>query len=161
MSGAEKSIGQRTRYEAGAAVSTTDLEGITPLHLAAMEGHADVVDELLGRGADANARELQRGETALHFAALSGHKPGAEAIVESLLRGGADAQAQNTDGRTPTDLALQRRNTVIAAAIDEDVIEDEEQPDRQNGGNGSAAIAPPAAGSAPPLRAPELQTKRP
>jgi hypothetical protein len=48
-----------------------DQAGDTPLHLAASEGHAEVVDELLYRGAEVETRNLA-GRTALHVACLYG-----------------------------------------------------------------------------------------
>ena len=71
----------------------------TPLHLAATEGHKDVVEILLTHGADANASD-GNGRTPLHFAAERGYK----AIVESLLQHGA-ANCNNKQCWTPAELA--------------------------------------------------------
>ena len=43
--------------------------GLNALHLAAKEGHVNVVTELLRRGAEVNA-STKKGNTALHIAAL-------------------------------------------------------------------------------------------
>lgn len=43
-------------------------------------GHAEIVDILLERGADSNAKN-EEGETALHKAAINGH----DAVAKSLL----------------------------------------------------------------------------
>jgi ankyrin repeat protein len=45
----------------------TKLEGLTPLQLAVIQGHSDVVRFILGKGADANA--VSEGYSSIHFAA--------------------------------------------------------------------------------------------
>jgi ankyrin repeat protein len=60
--------------------------GWTGLHAAAQGGHAAVVDLLLARGADVNAREAGDNTTALHWAAARADL----AIVRALLDAGAD-----------------------------------------------------------------------
>ncbi len=59
---------------------TTDPEGRTPLHLAAMGGHAAVVELLLHNNADPHARD-RAGRTAAELAEQAGH-----ADVAALLR---------------------------------------------------------------------------
>jgi ankyrin repeat protein len=132
--------------DAGAVVSTTDMDGISPLHLASMECHHEAVEALLSRGGDACATELQRGETPLHFAALSGHRPAAKAVVEALLRNGADSQAQNKDGRTPAYLARQRNHTALADIIDGLL------PDSELHSEAGGARPPEAEGAASPVK---------
>jgi ankyrin repeat protein len=51
----------------------TDPAGRTPLHLAAMHGHADTVDMLIHNSADPNARDAE-GRTALALAEGAGHR---------------------------------------------------------------------------------------
>ena len=57
---------------AGLPLDSATSEGITPLHNAAMNGHADAALMLIDRGAKVNARQ-PGGATALHNAALWGH----------------------------------------------------------------------------------------
>jgi ankyrin repeat protein len=59
----------------------TNADGLTPLHIAAGSGFADVVDTLLANNADAAAK-TPTGETALTLAERGGH-----ATVVALLRG--------------------------------------------------------------------------
>ena len=56
----------------GANVNAKDEDGRTALHLAAFNGHADIVEALLRHGADVNAKDKD-GYTALHWAATLGH----------------------------------------------------------------------------------------
>jgi hypothetical protein len=72
------------RYMAAAdellKIADASASGTTPLHLAAQEGHKDVVELLLAKGADINAED-NHGQTAFHWAVLDGRKD-----VAQLLR---------------------------------------------------------------------------
>ncbi|CAG9465746.1 unnamed protein product [Pedinophyceae sp. YPF-701] len=83
---------QRDPQQASAA----DVEGYTPLHLAADSGAEDVVRALLASGADANARDAE-GQTPLHCAVLGEH----EGVTRALLDCGGDAGAPDNAGETP------------------------------------------------------------
>ena len=95
---------------AGTNVDEKDGVGWTPLHYAAVEGNKEVVELLITKGADVNAKDDQSGETPLHFAAFSGHKE----IVELLIAKGADVNAKDDDGKTPLDSAIRRKHSEIA-----------------------------------------------
>jgi ankyrin repeat protein len=82
---------------AGASVRTALPSGESPLMTCARTGAADAVRLLAERGADVNARETHRGQTALMWAA-GGKHPDA---VKALLERGADANAVSTGGFTP------------------------------------------------------------
>jgi len=92
----------------GLHADTLSSNGWTPLHYAAKEGHLSVVELLLDRGADVNARTRSSylpkgtGDTPLHWAACEGHL----AIVRYLLSNGADPDARNEGGQTPLHLAV-------------------------------------------------------
>jgi len=76
--------------------------GCTALHVAAHNGSAPQVLELLEARAHANAREAW-GETPLHMAA----RTGSTAACHALLMHGADLDAMNADEKTPLVLAAQ------------------------------------------------------
>ncbi|VDP06875.1 unnamed protein product [Schistosoma margrebowiei] len=59
------------------------------LHLASKEGHAEVVRELIERGAKPNTA-TKKGNTALHIASLAGQFE----VVKLLLDAGAEVNIQ-------------------------------------------------------------------
>jgi ankyrin repeat protein len=67
--------------------------GWTLLHLAASGGHLDVVDLLLTRGLDVNAREMGDNTYAMHWAAAAGHLD----IVRRLADAGGDVVGRGDD----------------------------------------------------------------
>ncbi|MGO8835980.1 MAG: ankyrin repeat domain-containing protein [Limisphaerales bacterium] len=70
-----------------------------PLLAAARNGNRAMVELLLSRGADVNAKEVT-GQTPLHIAANKGF----QAVVEVLLANKADVNAQDDSGNTPLHL---------------------------------------------------------
>lgn len=73
-----------------------DAAGDTILHRAVRAGRADLVGELVKRGAAVNARN-RHADTPLHLAAEIED----EACVRALLENGADVRARDKDGRMP------------------------------------------------------------
>ncbi len=88
--------------EAGVNEGDAAQEFETPLHLAAAEGHVNVIDALLAFGASP-AATTSSGWTPLHRACLWGQTK----AVAALLRGGADYRLVEVHGMTPRDVALQ------------------------------------------------------
>ncbi len=86
--------------------------GDTPLHLAARNGHEDIVQLLLTSKADVNAKDDWQ-QTPLHFAAAYGHM----AVVELLLANGAEVNAKNADNKTPLQCAVKNGNGDVAELL--------------------------------------------
>ena len=63
---------------------------------AANEGHPEIVELLLSRGAHINAKDGD-GNTPLHLSAVHGRKE----VIDILLAKGADTHAKNKAGQTP------------------------------------------------------------
>lgn len=75
---------------------------LRPIHIAAENGHAEIVALLAESGADLDA-PTPRSEgrnTALHLAAIGGHPD----VWDALLRTGADVGIENAEGKTPEEL---------------------------------------------------------
>ena len=101
---------------AGANVeSSTRINAMTPLVLAARNGSGAMVQALLESGANANG-SMTTGTTPLMFAAAAGSVD----AVEALLDGGADANAtENAQGQTPLMFAASfNRDAVIRVLAD-------------------------------------------
>jgi ankyrin repeat and protein kinase domain-containing protein 1 len=118
----------------------------TPLHVAALRGFADIVDELLAHGASADAQDsngvtpvhvalaqehdrialalIKHARTAINSATAQGVTPlhltaydDNERLTELLLKLGAVVDAQDEDGDTPLHLAAQNGYQDIAKRL--------------------------------------------
>ncbi|XP_071636387.1 uncharacterized protein [Temnothorax longispinosus] len=84
------------------------------LHWAAGRGHTDVVNALIARGADVDAR-TSNNLTPLCFAAQEGY----EEIVEIFIAGGANVNVKSTENVTPLHLAaVNGHNNVVKVLLD-------------------------------------------
>jgi len=112
-----------------------------PIHVAAREGHDDIVACLLAQGASVNQRD-GRGRTALMLSATGGHAGLVELLVlhgagledadkesitpltnaiihghceiaQFLLSGGANVNAMDSSGRSPLDVAVYQGNSAM------------------------------------------------
>ena len=107
-------VGQTDRARAlirrGAEVNRL---GWTPLHYAASTGQMDMAKMLLADKAIVNAPGPD-GTTPLMMAALSG----SDAMVQLLLKAGADPTTRNLKGQTAADWARQKNFTALAGKLD-------------------------------------------
>lgn len=93
-------------------ITTRDIEGRTPLHLAAFFGYARSVSMLLKQQADFDARDnCQR--TPGHWPAFKGHLE----IIKLLVESGADVNARDTEGRTWLRMALIGRQPAVEVLL--------------------------------------------
>ncbi|XP_058177359.1 ankyrin-3-like [Anopheles ziemanni] len=86
-------------------INTCNANGLNALHLAAKDGHYDIVNELLKRGANVD-NATKKGNTALHIASLAGQKE----IIQLLLQYNASVNVQSQNGFTPLYMAAQENH---------------------------------------------------
>jgi len=94
----------------------------TPLHTAALKGHADSVGVLVDGGAEIDS-QTSDGRTALHEASEAGHIN----VVKLLLKKGANSQIETKDGKLPVNLANAAGHKQIAEELgdapkEEDIV---------------------------------------
>ncbi|GFR24112.1 ankyrin-3 [Trichonephila clavata] len=82
-------------------INFTDVDGYTPLHIAATYGDEKLVKYCINKSCNVNAQCL-RGFTALHFAVEDRQLK----IVQLLLENGSNINAKAQDGRTALHLAI-------------------------------------------------------
>jgi ankyrin repeat protein len=82
------------------------MEGVAGFLDAARRGDLTRIQTELARDPSLARASNGTGETALHQAAIGGHLP----VMNALLDAGADADAVRADGRRPINCALDRRN---------------------------------------------------
>lgn len=84
----------------------------TPLHYAAFYGYPAIVEALISRGANVNAKDNSL-FTPLHWAATEGHGD----VISLLLKNNADVNATNKEGKTPLHLAAEKGNSEIVGLL--------------------------------------------
>lgn len=104
--------------EVGVDVTTTNEDQETALHLAAKEGHAEIVGVLLvnsSRGEMFDVAAVAKdGLTPLHYAALCGH----QGVAQVLLGHGANKTVKDALGRTPLNCALEKKHVLVQEILD-------------------------------------------
>jgi ankyrin repeat protein len=109
---------------------------------AARTGKIQAVKVLLSHGAEGNAKEARRGQTALMWAAAEGHT----AVVEALIEAGADFRTPLDSGFTPLLFAVREgrigvvRALLKAGADPNETIESEKSPRGGRPRNGASAL---------------------
>ncbi|MHC4534324.1 MAG: ankyrin repeat domain-containing protein [Planctomycetota bacterium] len=122
----------------GADINATNKSNQTSLDIAVQQNHREIVELLLTNGAkassifgaagvgdlatvkaflekgvDANARGISRGWTALHIAAINGHKE----VIKLLLENGADVNAGHNLNRTAAEYAIRGNHNDIVELL--------------------------------------------
>ena len=91
---------------AGFPPNFQDINGVTLLHVAALNNDLGMVKMLVGEGADINKCVTSLGNSPLHAAAASPEN--AANIIRHLIECGADPNAVNRQGQTPLHLSFTR-----------------------------------------------------
>jgi ankyrin repeat protein len=109
----------------GIDINAYEARGFTPLILAAYNGHAETVEALLAKGADACKPDRDQGNTAQMGVAFKGD----DAIAARLLRAGCDVNARNKAGQTALMMAAMfartRQIALLTAAGADPTLKDQ------------------------------------
>ena len=97
-------------------VNAVASESETAIHLAAANGHHDVVRTLLSKGAAVDAED-ENSCTPLMFAAMGNHPHS----VKELLAHGANITRENIAGQTALSLAVRERATLAQTVLENHV----------------------------------------
>ena len=99
---------------AGASVSLVTLQGLSVVHVAAREGHTELLHALLETAPElVNLATTEGGRTPLHTATTRGHVDGAR----DLLAHGADVNARSADGLTALHVAVAEGQVEVLVAL--------------------------------------------
>ncbi|KAF9922410.1 hypothetical protein BGZ65_009624 [Modicella reniformis] len=128
-------------------LSHQDEYGKTPLHMAAANGHLDVVEYLITViSPGAVNTQNEQGNTALHWAAMNGHTQ----VVETLItKGKADHKIKNVAGHTALiEAQIHEREKVVAwmlinTELDEDPKENNDDDDDSESSSSDSDIPNP------------------
>jgi len=102
----------RQLLASGADPNTPDMDGETPLHVAARWKRAGITEKLLQHGANPDTAALY-GTTPLHLSARRMYTQ----LTENLLRAGADPNVQDDFGRSPLHEAAARSDRKTTALL--------------------------------------------
>jgi hypothetical protein len=91
---------------------TSGYFGFTPLHYAAIHGHAEIARMLIKNKCSVDARDSAN-RTPLHHAASKGHVE----VARVLLSAGAEIEAQDADGDTPLCFAAYYGTSLMIALL--------------------------------------------
>ncbi|MGD0667680.1 MAG: ankyrin repeat domain-containing protein [Bryobacteraceae bacterium] len=111
----QRTASVRALLDAGADVNEADDDGITSLSWAAISNRVELARLLIQRGADVNHVD-KKGMTPLLYAASIDY--GDSAMIDLLLKSGAQAGARTKEGLTALDLARKYQNTHLLASLE-------------------------------------------
>ncbi len=97
----------------GINIDVQKYDGVTALHLAALNGNYDVVKALIDKRADVNVGD-EDGWTALMYASKKGHLTTVQALLDVS---GIDINARDYDGSTALYLAVLKGNNDVVKAL--------------------------------------------
>jgi ankyrin repeat protein len=98
--------------DGGADPNQRSLNG-QPLVARVVSGPLEVLELLLSHGADASAQDAEHGYSALHYAVANAHPNAAR----TLIKHGANVNAQTKTGETPLHFAVRSRREDIATLL--------------------------------------------
>lgn len=112
-------------------INVAKKDGVTPLHSAALEHHADVVSLLCSHfKCDVNVEDTDN-LTPLHLAAYSG----CPVMIERLVGCGADLNVSSDVGNTPLHFAMNRGNMALPSSLCPQILEMKQELDEMCGKN--------------------------
>ena len=97
----------------GGRVTVRSTQRLTPLLVAAQNGHTDICGLLLAHGSNVNEVMPGTEHTALHYAANHGHN----ASVEALLSWGAEVNPQDHAGLSPLHFACEEGHLLCSLTL--------------------------------------------
>lgn len=100
----------KQHLDAGADVNDKDDKGFAPLVYACGEGHVELSELLIDKGANMHVKAGCPASSPLHAAASENY----EEIAALLIIKGADVNIKNDDGETPLDWAEEEKNADLA-----------------------------------------------
>lgn len=116
-------VAVRSLLEDGADPDVAQGDGLTALHLAAQQGNLEIVQPLIGAGANVEAKTRIGDYTPLHLASGGAHA----SVVRALIDAGADPTAiTSRTGVTPLHLAAKALNgeSTVRALLEQGVAVD-------------------------------------
>ena len=104
----------RALLDSGAAVDQPDSDGITALGWAAISNHPDVARVLIEHGADVNHVDKKKMTPLLYAASIDF---GDSAVIDVLVKAGANPAARSPEGLTAQDLARKYNHTHLVPRL--------------------------------------------